>query len=235
MGIEDKYKRRAIEKADEARYGITPDEKDDFTDERTTYRNEFDEGLQKQIAHQEEQITTDELTGLANRRGFVNELEKTMESMRQSFGQHTERRSKEQSALEEFSLLFIDLDNFKRVNDALGHAAGDDALKRVAEILKSSVRKGSVVARFHGDEFAVFLPRVREEEAETIAENILKNLENDLELQRFQVSASIGVRHITKSDLSKDITPKSLTDEADMQQVKAKQGGKGKIEVYRTE
>lgn len=205
-----------------------PEEEHELTLERSKY-------LLEHIKKQDKQIVTDELTGLANRRGFVNELGKALESIQQSFNPRSERRAKGQPALEEFSLLYIDLDNFKRVNDALGHAAGDDALRRVAEILKSSVRKGSVEARFHGDEFAVFLPRTGEEEAETVAGNVLKNLENDTELKKFGVSASIGVRHIGKSDLTEQMTPELLTDEADMQQVKAKQGGKGKIEVHRTE
>lgn len=216
--------RRKIEKEDEARQGITDEEKEDYIDERTAYRNEYDKEL-------ESQITTDELTKLANRRGFVSELERALQSMRQSL-QGSERRSKEQSALDEFSLLFIDLDNFKRVNDALGHAAGDSALIKVAGILRSSVRKGSVVARFHGDEFAIFLPRTNEGEAEKVAENILRNLGNDPELEKFGVSASIGARHIGKSDLTEQITAELLTDEADMLQVKAKQSGKGRIEVY---
>lgn len=218
-----------MEKKDEESRGITAEEKEDYIDERTAYRNEYDEKLEKQI-------TSDELTGLANRQGFVNELKSAMESMRRSRSLHSEeRRSREQvaSVLEEFSLLFIDLDNFKRVNDALGHDAGDRALIRFAEILKNSVRKGSVGARFHGDEFAVFLPRTNEAEAVAVAENVLKNMENDSELKKFGVSASIGVRHIDKSDLTEEITPKTLTDEADMQQLIAKQSGKGKVEVHR--
>lgn len=228
MDIE-KAARREMERKDEERRGITTEEKEDYTDERTAYRNEYDKKL-------EEQIITDELTGLANRPGFVNELEKVLKSMRQPLNPHSEeRRSKEQAVpvLKEFSLLFIDLDNFKRVNDALGHDAGDKVLIRVAEILKRSVRKGSVEARFHGDEFAVFLPRTGEAEAVTVAENLLKNMENDPDLNKFGVSASIGVRHINKSDLTEEITPKSLTDEADMQQLVAKQGGKGKVGVHR--
>lgn len=220
----DKVIRRGIEKGDEERWGITTEEKEDYIDERTAYRNIYDKEL-------ESQITTDELTGLANRRGFVNELGKALESMQLSFNLHSERRLKEQPALEELSLLFIDIDNFKRVNDALGHAAGDDALIKVAEILKGSVRKGAVEARFHGDEFAIFLPRTDEREAETVARNILKNLESDPELQKFGISASIGVRHIGRSDLTEQVTAESLTDEADMLQVKAKQSGKGRVEV----
>jgi len=227
MDIE-KAARREREKKDEEQYGIGAEEREDYIDERTEYRNAYDEAIERQI-------TTDDLTGLANRRGFVKELGNALESMRRSIDPRDERRAKELPALEEFSLLFVDLDNFKRVNDALGHTAGDDALKRVTETLKNSVRKGSMTARFHGDEFAVFLPRTKEGEAETVARNVLKNLEDDPELKKFGVSASIGVRYINKSDLTEQVTPESLTDEADMQQVKAKQGGKGKIEVHRTE
>lgn len=228
MGIE-KAARREMEKKDEESYGITAEEREDYIDEQTAYRNEYDEKLEKQI-------TSDELTGLANRRGFMNELESTLESMHKPLTQRfEERRSKEQAApaLEEFSLLFIDLDNFKRVNDALGHDTGDKALIRFAEILKNSVRKGSIAARFHGDEFSVFLPRTGEAEAVTVAENLLKNLESDPELKHFGVSASIGVRHIDKSNLTEEMTSKTLTGEADMQQLIAKQGGKGKVEVHR--
>lgn len=218
-----------MEKKDEESRGITAEEKEDYTDERTSYRNEYDEKLEKQI-------TSDELTGLANRHGFMNVLEKTLKSMRQSLSPRLEeRRSKEQVApvLEEFSLLFIDLDNFKRVNDALGHDAGDKALIRFAEILRSSVRKESIEARFHSDEFAVFLPRTSEAEAVIVAENVLKNMENDPELNKFGVSASIGVRHIDTSNLTEEIKPETLASEADMQQLIAKQGGKGKVEVHR--
>ncbi len=235
MDIE-KMSRREMEKKDEERIGLTPDEIDDRRDEYAKYRNEYDKKLDDRIATLEDQTVTDELTGLANRRGFVNELENAMKSMRQSLNlRPEERRSREQMApaLEHFSLLFIDLDNFKRVNDILGHDAGDKALIRFAEILKSSVRKGSVEARFGGDEFVVFLPRTNEAEAVTVAENILKNMENDLEFNKFDVSASIGVRHINTSNLTEEMTPKSLTDEADMQQLIAKQSGKSKVEVHR--
>lgn len=226
----EKAARREMEKEGEESRGITAEEKEDYVDERTAYRNEYDKKL-------EEQVTSDELTGLVNRRGFMNELEKTLKSMRQSLNpRFEERRSKGQPAqivLDEFSLLFIDLDNFKRVNDALGHDAGDKALIRFAEILKSSVRKGSIEARFHGDEFAVFLPRTGEAEAVMVAENLLKNMENDTELKKFGVSASIGVRHIDTSNLTEDIKPETLAGEADMQQLIAKQSGKGKVEVHR--
>ena len=223
----DKAIRRATEKQDEEKQEITDEEKEDYIDERTQYRNEYDRVLEKQIV-------VDELTGLANRKGFTDELERALKSVRQSVEkQHFEKqRSNEHLALEEFSLLVIDLDNFKRLNDTLGHTAGDNALKKVAEIVKKSVRQGDVSARFHGDEFAVFLPRADETNAREISGKILDNLKEDPELQKFGVSASIGVRHINTSNLTELTTPETLVTEADLQQMKAKQNGKGKVEIH---
>jgi diguanylate cyclase (GGDEF)-like protein len=222
MGIEDRAVRRKMEKEDEERYGITAEETEDYIDDRSEDRNEYDKMLEGQIVH-------DELTGLTNRKGLMDDLEKTLKSMRQPVRQ---QRLNEQPALQEFSLLSIDLDNFKGVNDALGHAAGDSALKKVAEILKYSVREADVVARLHGDEFAIFLPRANTENARTVAEKILQNLESDSELQRFGISASIGVRHIDKSSLTELITTETLIHDADLKQATAKQAGKGRIETH---
>lgn len=222
MGIEDRAVRRGIEKEDEERYGITTEDREDYSDERSEYRNEYDKALEGQLNH-------DELTGLTNRKGLTDDLEKTLKSMRQPVRQ---QRLNEQPALQEFSLLSIDLDNFKGVNDALGHAAGDSALKKVAEILKYSVREADVVARLHGDEFAIFLPRTNTENARTVAEKILENLESDSELNKFGIGASIGVRHVDKSSLTELITPETLIKDADLQQVTAKQTGKGRIEMH---
>lgn len=171
----------------------------------------------------------DALTGLANRKGLTNELERVLKAMRQTAGK---QRSNEQPALEEFSLLYIDLDNFKRLNDALGHTAGNNALKKVAEILKNSIRETEVAVRLHGDEFMAFLPRATEEGAGEVAKKILDNLKEDPELQKYGVGASIGVRHVNKSDLTELVTPETLITEADLQQVRAKQNGKGKVEIH---
>lgn len=222
----DKAISRGIEKNDEELRGITDDEKGDYTDERTEYRNEYDKAL-------EAQIVTDALTGLANRRGFTNELERALKSVRQSGEKlYENQRSGEQMTFEEFSLLAIDLDNFKRLNDARGHTAGDNALKRVADIVKKSVRQGDVAARFHGDEFAVFLPRANDTNAREIAVKILENLKGDTEFVEFGVGASIGVRHIDKSNLTELTSPETLITEADLQQMKAKQNGKGTVEIH---
>jgi diguanylate cyclase (GGDEF)-like protein/PAS domain S-box-containing protein len=94
--------------------------------------------LEEQLAARSER---DELTGLLNRRGFRRMAEQSLK---------VEQRSGRRSAL-----LFIDLDYFKPINDAHGHAAGDLALQSVAETLRAGVRDGDIVARFGGDEFVV--------------------------------------------------------------------------------
>ncbi|MFN7953127.1 MAG: GGDEF domain-containing protein [bacterium] len=99
----------------------------------------------ERIAHLETVSMTDELTGIANRRGFADYLRRTLAAA---------QRHGEAGAV-----AFLDIDDFKRVNDSYGHAAGDAALKRVADVLTTSTRISDYVARLHGDEFAVLLVR----------------------------------------------------------------------------
>ena len=110
------------------------------------------DALRRQVAelrdrvHQLEAVSqTDELTGLANRRGFEEYLGRTLSSA---------LRYEEGGVL-----AYLDLDNFKQVNDTHGHQAGDMVLKAVATILKRDTRTSDFVARLHGDEFAILLVR----------------------------------------------------------------------------
>lgn len=77
------------------------------------------------------------------------------------------------------SMIFIDIDYFKQYNDLHGHQKGDDALKKVGDILKETIRDDDIVARYGGEEFAIILPNTCEDEAVVIAENIHKNIENE--------------------------------------------------------
>lgn len=123
-----------------------------------------------------EQALTDPLTGLRNRRG----LDRALAALAAS-GQP-------------FGLIHIDLDHFKRINDTLGHAAGDRVLAEVAARLKHAVRDGDSVARLGGDEFVVLLPGLRDRtRARQVAQRILRGLQRPLALPAPPLSASLGV------------------------------------------
>lgn len=132
--------------------------------------------LEKQSARQ---ATLDPLTGLMNHRYFHKELERQLALARRYDEQGT--------------VLFLDLDGFKAVNDRLGHRAGDDLLKRVAEIIPRCLRVTDIVARLGGDEFAVFLPRTDTRQANAAAENIRQAISSLAVGASAQVSASIGL------------------------------------------
>ena len=103
-----------------------------------------------------EQATRDWLTGLRNRRYFEETL-----------ADHVAAAKRYDRAL---SLVLFDIDDFKRVNDSSGHAAGDSALKHFAEILLATTRAADIVCRHGGDEFAVILPETNEESARKFVE-----------------------------------------------------------------
>ncbi len=117
------------------------------------------------IAHLETVSMTDELTGIANRRGFADYLRRTLAAA---------HRHGEAGAV-----AFLDLDDFKRVNDTYGHAAGDAALERVADVLTASTRVSDFVARLHGDEFAVLLVRADLNQARARLTAIQRRIESE--------------------------------------------------------
>ncbi|MBT0769400.1 GGDEF domain-containing protein [Kineosporia sp. J2-2] len=166
------------------------------------------------VAHAEllSQALTDPLTGLANRQGFT---------------EATGRLLAEPGL---FTVMFIDLDDFKNVNDNLGHAAGDDLLMRVAVLLRGLVRDGDVVARLGGDEFAVLLSGTDEETARRIAGRIVLGVSGlrsgpDGE---YTIGASIGL--VTAGS---GIGLPELLVRADVAMYQAKAQGKGRMQTWR--
>lgn len=153
---------------------------------------------------------TDRLTGLKTRLIFERELHKSLR-----FG--------------ETCVMFIDLDNFKNVNDTLGHLEGDNVLKRVADVVIHTVRETDTAARFGGDEFYVLLPQTNNESAEIVANKILSNLKQDSRLHELNITASIG---ISSSHGSLGPTPESLVRAADAAANAAKQAGKDTVKLY---
>jgi diguanylate cyclase (GGDEF)-like protein/PAS domain S-box-containing protein len=161
----------------------------------------------------------DSLTGLANRRGFLRELNRQIAHVRRYGG----------SA----GVLFIDIDDFKHINDAYGHNVGDEVIVSVAQAIRSRLRETDMVARLGGDEFAVLLPRADIADAETLASSLLAALQNGVDdslADCFRgVSASIGVT--TFSDPDPDVDGDDILGDADMAMYSAKDAGKNRVEV----
>lgn len=121
----------------------------------------------------------DALTGLLNRRSFQNELERWV--------QHAERYRRP------LSLLFLDADHFKSINDTYGHKAGDQYLEAIAGVFRELLRATDVVARLGGDEFAVLLPEADGEAALQVAGKLLQQLEHTAAIPGSAVSPSLSI------------------------------------------
>ncbi len=153
----------------------------------------------------------DELTGLPNRVNFRDEIERLMKMP--------------QDAGELSALLFVDLDQFKQVNDTLGHPCGDQLLCAVAERLRAMLRPEDFVARFGGDEFVVFQQNINSsEDAAVLARRIVDHLSERYKIDNHlvEIGASVGIA-LTSPDASAD----TLLKNADMALYRAKADGRG--------
>jgi diguanylate cyclase (GGDEF)-like protein len=172
--------------------------------------------LQKELSHQ---AFHDPLTGLANQALFRDRL--SLASAR--LGRHGGR----------LAVMFIDLDNFKTVNDSLGHSAGDDLLVTVSERITSCLRPGDTAARLGGDEFAVLIDELSGADAAVgVAERILGVLQAPVGLSSTQVApaASIGIAYGTASTGVDE-----LLRNADLAMYTAKGSGKNCFQVFADE
>jgi diguanylate cyclase (GGDEF)-like protein len=135
--------------------------------------------VQREMALEKALARSDPITGAANQRYF-QELFKTEAIRAHRYG-HS------------FVVGYIDLDNFKWVNDTLGHSIGDLVLRTVVEVLQHQLRQTDVVARLGGDEFALLLPETGENAAREVFTRLHQSLQNKMHAERWQVTFSIGV------------------------------------------
>lgn len=162
----------------------------------------------------------DELTALINRSRW-----------RELLCQLIERAKAQDESLQWFAVLFLDLDNFKEVNDAVGHTGGDDLLIEVAKRLRAVLREQDVVGRLGGDEFAILLPQLQHSrEAEQIATRMLATLREPFSFydRTFEISASIGISYYPVHGTSSE----TLLHHSDVALYSAKRKGGNCYNVY---
>lgn len=176
-----------------------------------TERKAMEERLQYQALH-------DPLTRLPNRALFLNRLEHVIAASSRNYVP--------------FAVVFLDLDNFKLINDSLGHASGDHLLVAIADRLQGVLRAGDTAARFGGDEFTMLIDDITSPDiALGVVERILEMLRSPLRIGTHDVYAlpSIGLTFSKPGDTS----ALELLRQADTAMYEAKRLGKGRIEIYR--
>lgn len=161
--------------------------------------------------------TTDALTGLANRGYMAIQFQREFD------------RSKRYNR--PLSLLMLDLDDFKKVNDTYGHKAGDIVLEQVARTIESKTRIHDFAARYGGEEFAILLPETNLQGGQVIAERLRRAVENHefhTKSATIHLSVSIGVSDLRPGTNS---TLEKLIEEADLALLKAKRLGKNRVAI----
>lgn len=171
------------------------------------------DAVKKLLEKESHTAHTDYLTGIANRRYFMEILESEMSRTSRSDGF--------------FTLAYFDADNFKHVNDTLGHYAGDMVLQITAGILKEHTRKMDHIARLGGDEFAVLFPLLGIKDAGVILEKLQVELKESMNKNGYPVTFSVGAVVFTKMPFSVD----DIVKMADKLMYEVKKEGKNKIKL----
>ena len=174
-------------------------------------------------AYQEQlefQASYDELTGLINRNLLNDRFEQAI---------NTAKRNQTQACI-----VLLDIDNFKVINDTLGHSTGDELLKLIAQRLLNCARAADTVARYGGDEFVLIFPQISKmEEAASIAERLMAEISQPLQLNQhtFQKTVSIGISFYPEDGVNKE----ALLQHADAAMYEAKERGRNTFRFYTDE
>lgn len=170
----------------------------------------------------EKMSITDELTQVFNRRHFHARLDEEIARARRY--DHP------------VSLLMMDIDHFKTINDKYGHQTGDDVLKAISAIFGSNTRSADIVARYGGEEFVVLLPETQKETARVTADKLRAAIERQAftppDQSPFHVTASFGVACLEMADKNNADTAQQIIKMADDAMYQAKQAGRNRVVVY---
>jgi diguanylate cyclase (GGDEF)-like protein len=146
--------------------------------------------LRESLHHERELSRTDHVTGLTNSRAFYQQA--TTEILRAGRYDHP------------FTVVYFDLDNFKQINDQMGHHAGDEVLRVIAGTLKSNLRQTDIAARLGGDEFVILFPELNDASARAAIKKLKTSLQAAMELRHWEITFSIGVITFTNFSFSID-------------------------------
>ena len=171
------------------------------------------EGVQRSLSDLQRVAAIDSVTGLFNRRHFETRLRGEVQ-----------RATRQQQPL---SVLMVDIDDFKRINDTFGHIEGDRTLRTVAELLRGGVRIFDVCARYGGEEFAILMPGASLETAAQVAERIRRRVHQRFRDDPVGVTVSIGVARLSPGHSGEE-----LVGEADRRLGLAKRAGKNAVDAH---
>ena len=180
--------------------------------------------LEQEITKLRSQLTTDELTQILNRKGLIEILKPWAREVAYQLANPDRRKALIVRAL---SLVFVDVDHFKNVNDTYGHQAGDLALKTIAKILRENVREIDIVGRYGGEELVIGLIGANLQDARKIAEHLrVKIADTPVKFrdQIIKITASFGV-----AALAADLNLDDLIRNADEALYRAKNSGRNKV------
>lgn len=180
--------------------------------------------LQARVAELEQLLVTDESMLIFNRQGLIQYLNLIADEVR---WQHKHPDKRRNVVVRSLSVLFIDIDKFKYVNDTYGHQSGDEVLKQVASLIKEEVRELDVIGRYGGEEIVVGLVGASNEHAMKKADQTRQRIaDHEFVLstgQTIHITVSIGVAELLESSLE------STIKRADDALYKAKQGGRNQV------